>query len=75
MPAWLVRAGLVLAVVLGGYLTFEFGRIQAGYNVADAMQDRQAYKRQIGELEDQVESLREQVALLEDTSRHRPRSL
>ncbi len=64
-PIWAVRAGLALAVVFGAYLTFELGRIQAGYNVADAVSERQAYKRQIADLETLLEGRQEQIALLE----------
>lgn len=65
MPAWLVRAGLVLAVALGAYLAFELGRIQAGYNVADALAGEAAYRQQIADLEGEITALEEQVALLQ----------
>ena len=54
----------VLAVV-GGYLVYEFGRIQAGYNLVDAAGERAAYEERIEELEDEISALKEQVALLE----------
>lgn len=65
IPAWAVRTGIVFAVLLGGYLTFEFGRIQASYNVVDAEQERSAYEDHILELESQIIALKEEVALLE----------
>ncbi|ANO50386.1 hypothetical protein BA177_03400 [Woeseia oceani] len=65
MPAWVVRSGLVVAVLLGAYLTFEFGRIQAGYNVADAFAERQALTWEIEQLEAAIEAQKEQIALLE----------
>lgn len=65
MPAWAVRIGLVVAVLLGAYLTFEFGRIQAGYNVADAFADRQAFTWEIEQLEAAIEAQKEQIAVLE----------
>ena len=65
IPTWLARSALALAVVLGGYLTFELGRIQAGYNVADAAVERAAFERQIAALSDEVVALEEQVALLQ----------
>ncbi|MEQ8206200.1 MAG: hypothetical protein RIA65_08510 [Woeseia sp.] len=65
VPAWAVRIGLVVAVLLGAYLTFEFGRIQAGYNVADALADRQAFTWEIEQLEAAIEAQKEQIALLE----------
>lgn len=55
----------MFAIVLGAYLTFEFGRIQAGYNIADAVSERQTYKRQIADLKTVLEGQQEQVALLE----------
>ena len=36
------RAAIVLAVVVGGYLLFEFGRLQADYNIVDAIAEEQA---------------------------------
>ena len=55
---------LVLAVG-GGYLVYEFGRIQAGYDLVDAASERREYKQRIGTLEDEISALKEQVALLE----------
>jgi hypothetical protein len=55
---------LVLAVG-GGYLVYEFGRIQAGYDLVDAASERREYKQRIGTLEDEISTLKEQVALLE----------
>ncbi len=60
-----MRAGLVLAVALGAYLAFELGRIQAGYNVADALAGEAAYRQQIADLEGEITALEEQVALLQ----------
>lgn len=64
-PLWVVRTGLVLAVLLGAYLTFEFGRIQAGYNVVDAVAEKQALIGEIRALERETERLNEEIALLE----------
>jgi len=55
---------LVLAAV-GGYLVYEFGRIQAGYDLVDAASERRAYEQHIGGLEDEIAALKEQIALLE----------
>jgi cell division protein FtsB len=49
---------LVLLALVAGYLVFEFGRISAGYDVVDAATQR-------GQLEDQIESLSEHVAELQ----------
>lgn len=58
---------VVLAVVIGvcGYLIFEFGRIQANYNIVDAATERQAYEDQIELLQEEINSLKEEVVLLE----------
>ncbi|HZW58993.1 MAG TPA: hypothetical protein VFE85_01760, partial [Woeseiaceae bacterium] len=65
MPAWAVRTGIVVALLLAGYLTFEFGRIQASYNIVDAEQERRAYENRIHGLESDIVALKEQIALLE----------
>jgi septal ring factor EnvC (AmiA/AmiB activator) len=64
-PIWALRAALAVAIVVGGYLTFEFGRIQADYNVVDAAQQRQDYDDQIKELQKQMAALNQEIALLE----------
>jgi hypothetical protein len=51
--------------VVGGYLTFEFGRIQADYNVVDAAQQRQDYDDQIKDMRKQIAALNQEIALLE----------
>lgn len=62
---WVLRAGALIAVLVAGYLTFEFGRIQAGYNLVDAAADRKAYEQTIEGLEQRITELREEIALLE----------
>jgi septal ring factor EnvC (AmiA/AmiB activator) len=54
-----------VAFVVGGYLTFEFGRIQADYNIVDAAQERQDYENHISELQQQIGTLNQEIALLE----------
>ena len=62
---WLL-VGLVLSLIaVSGYLIFEFGRISAGYDVVDVADERQAYEDQIDALEDTIEELKQEVALLE----------
>jgi hypothetical protein len=58
---------LALAVLLGAiaYLVFEFGRIQANYNIVDAAGERQSYEDTIAALEQEIVGLREEIALLE----------
>lgn len=62
---WVLRGGVVLAVLVAGYLIFEFGRIQAQYNIVDAIAERQAFEEQIDSLEKQIALLQEEIALLE----------
>ena len=60
---------LAVAIVVGAYLTFEFGRIQADYNVVDAAQQRQDYDDQIKDMRKQIAALNQEIALL-DTHRN-----
>ena len=60
-----MRAAIAVAFIVGGYLTFEFGRIQADYNVVDASQQRQDYENRIKELQKQIVALSQEIALLE----------
>jgi len=59
------RAAIVLAVLVGGYLLFEFGRLQADYFIVDAINDKAELKGIIADLEDQIVALKQEVALLE----------
>lgn len=61
----LLRVAFATIVVALGYLTYEFGRIQANYNILDAARERQAFEDQIAGLNAEIASLREEVALLE----------
>lgn len=56
--------GVALLVAVG-YLIFEFGRIQANYNVVDANKERAEYVQMIYGLEAEIVSLKEEIALLE----------
>jgi septal ring factor EnvC (AmiA/AmiB activator) len=64
-PVWALRAALAVAIVVGGYLMFEFGRIQADYNVVDVAQQRQDYDDRIKDLQKQIAALNQEIALLE----------
>ncbi len=59
------RALLVLLAVGFGYLVFEFGRIQANYNIVDAAEERQVYEGRIADLENEIVGLKQEIALLE----------
>ncbi len=62
---WATRLVIVVLVVVGSYLVYEFGRIQAGYDLVDAASERRDYERHIESLEDEISALKEQVAMLE----------
>lgn len=59
-----VRAVVVALFIGAGYLLFEFGRIQAGYDVVAAVGERQAYEERIEALENTIIDLNEELALL-----------
>lgn len=63
--SWILRGGIALAAVVSAYLIFEFGRIQADYNVVDAAAERRSYENRIAELEKEILALNERLALLE----------
>jgi hypothetical protein len=58
-------AAVILALLVGAYLIFEFGRIQANYNIVDAIAEQQAFLGEIGALEQQIVELKQEIALLE----------
>ncbi len=62
---WATRFLIVALAAVGGYLVYEFGRIQAGYDLVDAASERRGYEQRIDALEDEISTLKEQVALLE----------
>ena len=59
------RVVVGVLIVVCGYLVFEFGRIQANYNIVDAARERQAMEDRIAGLTAEIVSLNEEVALLE----------
>jgi len=61
----MVRSFLALLVVFTGYLVFEYGRISAGYDVIDAASERGELEAHIKSLDDEIEALKQEVALLE----------
>lgn len=58
-------AGIVVAVVVSGYLSFEFGRIQADYNVLKVAAERRGYENRIEALDDDIVALKQEIALLQ----------
>jgi cell division protein FtsB len=61
----MMRVVLAAMIVVFGYLVFEFGRIQANYNIVDVGKEKQAYENRIAGLENDIVGLKEEVALLE----------
>ncbi len=62
-PSWLVRTAFVLALLAGGYLLFELGRIQGGYSVVRASTDTRNYESLVFDLEQEIISLNEEIEL------------
>jgi len=62
---FMMRAVFAVLVVGFAYLVFEFGRIQANYNIVDAGKERQMYEDRIAGLEQDIVGLNEEIALLE----------
>jgi len=62
---WAVRAFFVLLILVAGYLVFEYGRISAGYDTVDAAKELGALEAQIDTLDDEIEALKQEVALQE----------
>lgn len=60
-----LKAAIALAIVVSCYLSFEFGRIQSGFNVVHAVNERGGLETTIIDLEKEIASLKEQVALQE----------
>lgn len=54
-----------MALVIGGYLIFELGRIQADYSIVDSTAERQALQAQIVGLEEHIIAQDEEITLLE----------
>ena len=61
----MTRAVFALLIFGFVYLVFEFGRIQANYNIVDAGKQRQMYEGRIADLEKEIIGLNEDIALLE----------
>lgn len=65
IPSLALRIGVGVAVLVGGYLVFELGRIQGGYSLIAATEEEQALKSEIAALRSEVVALNENVVLLE----------
>lgn len=64
----LLVAGLVLALLASSYGLFEFGRIRGGYDLLDSREQISQRDRVIAQLNRDIDSLRNQVVLLETSS-------
>jgi hypothetical protein len=53
--------GVVVAVVVSAYLSFEAGRIQADYNIIESAADRRNYENRIEDMEEQIVALKEEA--------------
>ncbi len=62
---WVQRATIAAALVFGAYLIFELGRIQAKFNIVDAVSEQQALQNEVKGLENQIVALNQEIALLE----------
>ena len=60
-----VRLAIAVALLAAGYLVFEFGRLQADYNIVDAIQAERDLMAEIAALEEQIVTLKQEIALLE----------
>jgi hypothetical protein len=62
---WAKALGIAVFIAVCGYLVFEFGRIQAAYNIVEAAKERSAYEERIELLNDEIGTLKDQIAVLE----------
>ena len=62
---FVTRAVFAVLIAAVGYLVFEFGRIQANYNIVVAVEERQSYEDRIAGLENDIVGLKQEIALVE----------
>lgn len=63
--SWVQRTVIGVVLVFGAYLIFEFGRLQARYNIIDAADERRALETELAGLENRIVELKQEIALLE----------
>ena len=61
----MTRVFIAVMVLVCAYLVYEFGRIQANYNIVDAGHERQQYVDRIAVLDAEIVALKESTAQLE----------
>ena len=62
---WAFAGFSTIFVAVAGYLIFEFGRIQAEYNIVESAKQRAAFEGTIENLEAEIAALKDQIAVLE----------
>lgn len=58
-----VTVAVIIAIAVAGYLSFEFGRIQADFNVIETEDERKAYEDRIEGLEAEIVDLKQEIEL------------
>lgn len=61
----IVLALFAIVLCIAGWALFEYGRFSAGYDSIEAGEEHKVLLRQVDELENQIETLREEKAVLE----------
>lgn len=62
-----MRVAIAIAILVGGYLIFEFGRIQANYNIVDTLAEKQDFLHEIEALDNEIVEFKQEIARLETT--------
>jgi len=65
IPLWLLRTGILIALLASAYLIFELGRMRAQYSIVEQRDERQSFQRQIAALERAIILRDEDIVLLE----------
>lgn len=60
-----ILVAIGVALLLGAYLTFEFGRLQADYNILDRLAEKREFSAEKARLEDEIAGLKQEIALLQ----------
>lgn len=63
ISAWALRLCVLGAIAVGGYLTYELGRMHAGYNIVDSTAEQELLNAEIVALQRQIVALKEEIAL------------
>lgn len=63
MSAWALRLCVLAAISVGGYLTYELGRMHAGYSIVDSTAEQELLNAEIVALQREIVTLKEEIAL------------